>query len=119
MIMSKNVDSWVSEQDPEIGQMANMLRRAVLGTDCRLRESIKWGNPVYSKSREICYITVTEEQVALGFFNGTFLDGLGEINTHVSKKARKVSFRTLKDIDLDKITSWVGSAIKETDGPVR
>ena len=118
LVMSKNVDSWASEQDPEIRQMAQVLRRAVLDADCRLRESIKWSSPVYSQGREICYITVTEEHVALGFFNGTFLDGLGKTSTHVSKKARKVAFRTLKDIDPDKITSWVGSAIKEASGPV-
>ena len=71
MEKSKNVDSWISEHDPDIRRICEVLRNIVLGADPELRESIKWGNPVYEKRSSVCYLAATDSYVNLGFFNGT------------------------------------------------
>ena len=113
---SKNVDSWISEHDPAIRQIAEVLREAVLSAGPELYEAIKWSSPVYSKGREICYLTATEEYVTLGFFDGTILTDRKEKFGRVDRKARHVKFGSVEDIDVGKVTHWVRAAINKTTG---
>ena len=53
MARSKNVDSWISEHDPAIRQIAKALRNVVLNADADLNETIKWSNPAYTKQGNV------------------------------------------------------------------
>jgi hypothetical protein len=108
---SKNVDSWISEHDPALRQIAETLRGIVLDTDPELRESIKWANPVYEKRGKICYLSATERYVSLGFFSGASLtDPKGWIEG-TGKKMRHVKFRAMEDIDPEQLAWWVRQAV--------
>ena len=67
MPRSKNVDSWMSEQDPSIRQIAKTLRNILLSVEPGLRESIKWSNPVYENKGKVAYLSATQRYVTLGF----------------------------------------------------
>ena len=47
MVRSKNVDSWISEHDPAIRQIAEALWNVVLSADASLNETIK---PTFPRS---------------------------------------------------------------------
>ena len=47
MARSKNVDSWLYEHDPYMRNIASSLREIVLEEGPELKESVKWGNPIY------------------------------------------------------------------------
>ena len=59
MARSKNVDSWMSELDPSLRQIAGTLRNIVLSAEPELRESVKWSNPIYEKKGKVFYIAAT------------------------------------------------------------
>ena len=108
---SKNVDSWVSEHDPAIRQIAEALRTVILGVDPELRESVKWGNPVYEKTGKVLYLSATERYVTLGFFDGASLaDPQGRIEGS-GRRMRHVKVRALEDIDAEQVEAWVGQAV--------
>ena len=107
---SKNVDSWISEHDPALRQIAETLRNIILNVDPQFRESVKWSNPIYEKRGKVLYLAATERYVSLGFFNGVHLsDPDGRIEG-TGKKMRHVKVKALEDIDVEQFESWVGEA---------
>ena len=114
---SKNVDSWISELDPSLRQIAEALRNIVLSAEPVFAESIKWSNPIYEKNGKVCYIASTERYVTLGFFNGVALaDPEGRIEGS-GKRMRHVKVKSLEDMDIDQLGSWVveAAALDERD----
>ena len=80
MPKASSVEEWMSVLTPEHRRIAERLRRLVLDVDPSFRESIKWGNPVYSKRTDALYIANQTRYVQLGFFAGASLpDPLGLI----------------------------------------
>ncbi len=59
-VRSKNVDSWISEHDPALRQICEVLRNIILDSGPELRESVKWGNPIYERNGRIFYLSATE-----------------------------------------------------------
>ena len=66
-----------------------------------LKESIKWGNPVYEKNGRVCYLAATEAYVSLGFFYGAALTDPGGRIEGTGVKMRHIKVRTLADIHAD------------------
>ena len=56
-----------------IRQIAETVRDIVLGAEPKLREAVKWDNPIYENKGKIAYISATDAYIALGFFNGAAL----------------------------------------------
>jgi hypothetical protein len=111
MPRSKNVDSWISEHDPVIRRICHALRDLILTTEPRLKESIKWSNPVYEKTGRVIYLSAKDSYVSLGFFNGAALtDPEGEIEGSV-KSMRHLKVRELEDVDEAALVSWIREAV--------
>jgi len=111
MVRSKNVDSWISEHDPAIRQICEVLRNLILGADSGIKESVKWGNPVYEKRSRLFYLSATDRYVSLGFFTGARLtDPEGRIEG-TGKSMRHVKVKALEDIEMDRFSAWIGEAI--------
>lgn len=108
---SKNVDSWISEHDPAIRQICETLRNIIFNGDPELRESIKWGNPVYEKNGRVLYLSATDLYVTLGFFQGARLTDPGGRIQGTGKAMRHVKVRALEDIDTGQFASWVSEAL--------
>ena len=66
-IATKTVDTWMAALAPSLRDLAMELRKLVLEAVPDLKESIKWGNPVYEKNGRVCYLAATEAYVSLGF----------------------------------------------------
>ena len=111
MARSKNVDSWMYEQDPSIRQIAQAVRDLILDAHPELKESIKWSNPVYSGQDDVFYISATEKYVNLGFFKGARLtDPRGHIEG-TGKSMRHLKVRAPEDIDPGQLTAWIDEAV--------
>ena len=89
MPRSKNVDSWMYEQDPSIRQIAQFLRDLIFSIAPALRESVRWGNPSYEKHGNVVYISATDTDVTIGFFNLVIVD------TDTSEKLRSLIAQSL------------------------
>ena len=112
MPRSKNVDSWMGEQDPSIRQIAQAVRNLILSTAPDLRESVKWSNPVYEKRGKVAYVSATDAYVTLGFFKGAAIsDPRGSIDG-TGKDMRHVKIRSLEDMDMDQLSAFVAEAVE-------
>ena len=105
MPRSKNVDSWMYEQDPSIRLIAQALRDLILDIAPDLKESIKWSNPTYERHGNVAYISATDSDVTLGFFNRVITD------LDTSEKLRALDIKSLEDVDVAQITTALNEAL--------
>ena len=111
MARSKNVDSWLYEQDPYLRQIASKLRNMILDAGPELKESVRWSNPIYEGRRRVMYLSATEECITLGFFEGADLvDSAGRIGG-VGRRMRQLKVRALEDIDEQQTNLWIKEAL--------
>ena len=106
---SKNVDSWVSEHDPALRQIAQTIRNLIKSTAPELRETIQYGNPTYRGTRNVMYILATDTYVTLGFFNGT-VSNIAPSHSVIGGTGsgiRQVKIKAIEDIDHSLVQSWI------------
>ena len=112
----KTVDAFLAGLDPAKAQIAASLRLLILGTDTELRESIKWGTPVFSKIGDVCYIAEAGGHVNLGFFQGAHLAAAVSHLEGSGKGMRHVKVMSLADIQPELFMSWIREAVAFNEG---
>lgn len=111
MTTQKTPESWVSALDEPLRQIGGSLRRLILHADPELKESIKWGNPVYEKEGKVCYLAAAKAYVSLGFFKGASLSDPDQRMEGTGTKMRHVKVRHVGDIRSRRFTAWVKEAV--------
>ena len=111
MARNKNVDSWISELDPEHRKISGRLRDLILDAEPELKESIKWSNPCYRGKGDIFYIAATDSYVNLGFFGGAALTDTSDRIEVTVKRMRHVKVKALEDINEAQFAAWIGEAV--------
>lgn len=120
MTTEKTPESWVAALEEPLRQIGQALRRLILEADPELKESIKWGNPVYEKEEKVCYLAATKAYVSLGFFNGASLSDPDQLLEGTGKRMRHVKARHVGNIRSRQFTAWVKEAVAlnpEVSGP--
>ncbi len=105
------VDEYVSRVDPARREVVEVLRRLVLEQAPNASETIKWGQPCYSKNGNLCYIAADVDHVKLGFFRGGDLPDPGGLLEGTGKKMRHVKVRSLDDIPEEGLSSLIREAV--------
>ena len=111
------VEGWFSGLAPELGQVAQALRKMLMeASPGHLKssgESIKWGNPVYEAQGLVCYLAATDRYLSLGFYKATSLSGAAERMEGTGKAMRHVKFRSLEEASAraEECAAWVREAV--------
>jgi hypothetical protein len=106
--------------------IAEALRRMVLLAESGLIEAIRWGMPWYGKGDRmagaVCYISVHNDHVNLGFPQGTSLTDREGVLEGTGKGMRHVKIRDEDDVHAGLFSSWVREAarlVQPADGRTR
>jgi len=70
-------------------------------------EAIKWGTPVFSKVKNICYMAVFRKHVTFAFYDGRMLKDPEGILQGTGKMMKHIKLKTLDDIDQEQIKKWI------------
>ena len=70
----KTVDAYVAGLQGWQGDAAQRLRDVVRSAAPSLKESMKWGQPVYEDNGPVCYFRSNADHLTFGFWRGTELD---------------------------------------------
>lgn len=111
MAIRKTPESWVLALEEPLRQAGEELRRLILKADPELKESIKWGNPVYEKGGLVCYLAAAKIYVSLGFFNGASLSDPDQLIEGTGKKMRHIKVRHVDEVMSHQFTAWVKEAV--------
>ena len=110
---SKNVDSWISEQDPNIRLVAMHIRCLLWKEEPEFNEVVRWSNPVYEKRGKVCYLSATDDYVAIGFFSRAIIQDNERHLVNRPRWGHRVKIYSLEAIDCDKVRFWVRRALRQ------
>jgi uncharacterized protein YdeI (YjbR/CyaY-like superfamily) len=120
--MNPRVDAYI-ERSARWPAEITALRPHLLASG--LTEEIKWGKPCYAhEGRNIVIVQEMQDFLALMFFNGAVLrdpDGVLEQQGPNSRSARRITFRSVDDVDrlAETVRSCVAEAIEAEDAGLR
>jgi len=92
------VEGFIRQSPQNIRPLLRELRKLVKEILPEAREEIKWGRPVYSLQRIVCYLASAESHASLGFYRGIDLHDPKELLEGTGKKLRHIKVRRLQDI---------------------
>jgi hypothetical protein len=87
-------------------KIRELIREAVPGT----AEEFKWGQPVFRKNKDFCYIKKTKNHVNLGFMNFQVLDDPDNLLEGTGKQMRHVKLKTTGDIKPELFKKWLAAS---------
>jgi hypothetical protein len=74
----KTVEAYVARLEGWQADAAQRLRDVVRSAAPSLKESMKWGQPVYEDNGPVCYFRTNSDHLTFGFWRGTELDDPGQ-----------------------------------------
>ncbi|SRR5713101_2855123 len=108
---SADVEEYIAKSNPELRELATMLRAIILNASRDLEEQIKWNMPCYSvDGRNICYFCVTKRHVGLGFYEGIKLSDPSHLLQGEGKQVRQANFTKKRELQKKMIVKWIQEA---------
>jgi hypothetical protein len=103
---SEEVTSYIknapSPQSDIMEKVRNLIHESVPETV----EEFKWGQPVFRKNKDYCYLKTTKSHVNLGFMNFQILNDPEYLLEGTGKQMRHVKLKTTEDIRQDLFKEW-------------
>jgi hypothetical protein len=112
MSKAQTIDEYIQRFPGWRGQAVSRVRTVVLEAEPKLRESIKWAQPVFELSGPVCYMKVFANHVNFGFWRGASLKDPDQLLLGDGEKMRNVRLSKLADIDAPQFARWVREAAK-------
>ena len=106
------VDALIRELDPSLRRIATPLRALVRRNAPGLRESVKWGVPVYTGRKNVICIMVYPDHLNLGFFQGAALRPKHPEVEGTGKGLRHVKVRSVADVRRPVLAQLVREAVQ-------
>ncbi|MES2643903.1 MAG: DUF1801 domain-containing protein [Myxococcota bacterium] len=101
------VDAYLAALPPDQLAIAEVLRALVREVVPDIREEIKWGMPVYTTDKMLCYFTAKAGYVRFGFYARIpFDDPEGKL----SGTMPHVKLRSFAEVDRERLTLWIRAA---------
>ena len=108
-----SADRFTFDLSPKDRVIVDVLRDYILGLNEEIVETFKCQCPFYMFKGMFCYITFDKKNkiVALGFVKGYKLEDKFNILSTDRKQIRKLHFRTVEDIDENKLKYYFKQAV--------
>ncbi|MCG8577624.1 MAG: DUF1801 domain-containing protein [Flavobacteriales bacterium] len=110
---TEEVKNYVEGLETGQKELINVFREAVLSTDDRMKEGIKWGSVAFFNQKNICGFRVAKAHVTLLFMEGAFLNDTFGILQGDGAKARTYKVKLGDEINREAIQSLVKEALEK------
>lgn len=107
MKLDKNVSAYISKATEEQTELLEQLRQLIHDAVPGTTEAIKWGFPVFTKTKNYAYFRYSKKHITLGFYNPEkiedpdgLLEGAGDTLKHIKIKKQE-------DIDAKLLKKWL------------
>lgn len=111
--MSRVAD-YIAGAKPEFIPILKRLRSLLLSGEFGLEEGWKWNAPNYAADGMVCWLAHFKGHVGLNFFKGSLIEdrhGLYD-DACADKGNRMIKFRSLEDIDEEKLSYYILEGIR-------
>lgn len=109
---SKEVAAYVDGLTDLQRELLLPMREAVLSTDSRVKEGIKWGSICFFHNSNICGYRVAKQHVTLLFMEGASLNDTYGVLSGDGAKARTYKYNGKQELNTEAISDLVAQALK-------
>jgi hypothetical protein len=113
MDKSEKVTEYINKGSDDEIQILEFLRHLIHQTVPGTSEDIKWGIPVFTKTKAFTYLRTTKQHIALGFYNIDQGKDPGNLLTGTGKRMKHLKIKKLEDIDSIQIADWLKVTVEE------
>ncbi len=106
------VDRVLSELPTELQPIGRRLRELVRRSAPSLRESVKWGNPVWVGNGNVIIVMIFPDHLNLGFWKGAQLSTKYKELEGTGKGWRHVKIRSVKDVGQPVLVKIIHDAVR-------
>lgn len=107
MKLDKNVSAYISNaaevQTELLEHLRQLIHDAVPGTT----EAIKWGFPVFTKTKNYAYFRYSKKHITLGFYNPEKIDDPDNLLEGEGNTLKHIKIRQQEDINKPLLTKWL------------
>lgn len=107
MNLNGKVTDYITNAPAEQTKVLETLRQLIHKTIPETTEDLKWGIPVFSRSKIFTYLRSTKHHVALGFYNIDRIDDPKGLLAGTGKNMRHLKIKEVEDIDSELIARWL------------
>lgn len=101
------VETYLAQVPADQAALVRALHTLVMETLPNARAEIKWGMPVYSVEKLVCYVTAKQGYVRLGFYQRAAFD---DPEGRLAGSMPHVKLRSVDEIDRVRFAGWIRTA---------
>jgi hypothetical protein len=106
MKQSEEVTSYIKNAPSSHGEIMESVRKLIHKSVPGTTEEFKWGQPVFRKTKDYCYLKATKNHVNLGFMKSEKLNDPDSLLEGTGKQMRHVKLKSKEDIKPDLFKEW-------------
>lgn len=109
---NKKVTEYINNSSTEQVEILKTLRQLIHETISGTTEDIKWGIPVYTKTKIFTYLRSTKNHVALGLYNIDRIKDTNGLLEGTGKSMRHLKIAKVEDINEELIKEWLKATVE-------
>ena len=111
MKYTKNVTDYINKAPEKQIEILELLRKLIHSSISETHEAIKWGIPVFIKTKVFTYLRSSKNHVTLGFYNCDRINDPDGRLEGTGKNMKHLKIKTIKDINDALITEWLKATV--------
>lgn len=109
---NKKVTEYINSSSTEQVEILNTLRQLIHATISGTKEDIKWGIPVFTKTKIFTYLRSTKNHISLGLYNIDRINDPNGLLEGTGKSMRYLKIAKVEDINEKLIKEWLKATVE-------
>lgn len=107
------IDDFIATLEPNLQELANILRHYILASSPDIKEKIAYGIPFFFQTKNICYINPTKEGLDLAFVKGHMLNSCADpFELKGRKNVKSIYLQSSTELDFEILDQVLQEAIQ-------
>ncbi len=107
MKLDKEVSAYISKAPEAQIELLEQLRQLVHESVPGTTEAIKWGFPVFTKTKNYAYFRFSKKHITLGFYNPEKIDDPDGLLEGSGDTLKHIRIKKAEDIDAKLLKKWL------------
>lgn len=107
MNYNQKVTDYIDQAAEEQIEILELLRKLIHESVTGISEEIKWGFPVFAKTKDFAYFRYSKNHVTLGFYNIDKIDGPDKLLEGSGTTLKHLKFKEVEEIDEKLLGTWL------------
>lgn len=106
---NKKVTEYIGKASQEQIEILETLRELIHGNVSGVSEEVKWGFPVFAKTKDFAYLRFAKKHITLGFYNIGKIEDPDQLLEGSGNTLKHIKIKDKSDINKKLLAKWITS----------